>query len=449
MADEAAAPELQPAPVSFREAARYWLRLGFISFGGPAGQIAIMHRDLVEQRRWISEKRFLHALNYCMLLPGPEAQQLATYIGWLMHRTWGGIIAGGLFVLPSLLILIALSWIYLAWGQVPAVAALLYGIKPAVVAIVLHAAWRIGNRALKNAWLWAMTGAAFLAIAVFNVPFPLIVTAAGVIGYLGGRYRPRSFAPGGGHQATAVAHPPAWIDDDTALPVRARFSRSRLVRLAGAGAALWLAGIGVLCAVYGWQGLLTQIGWFFTKAALLTFGGAYAVLPYVYQGAVQFYGWLTPVQIIDGLALGETTPGPLIMVVAFVGFVAGWGQAVFGPEQLFLAGAVAASVATFFTFLPSFLFIFIGGPVVEATHGDLRFTAPLTGITAAVVGVILNLALFFAWHVMLPRGWEAGPDWVAAGIGLAAAVALFRYKTGVITLIGASAAAGLVAFLLG
>jgi len=437
------------APVTFREAARYWLRLGFISFGGPAGQIAIMHHVLVEQRRWISEKRFLHALNYCMLLPGPEAQQLATYIGWLMHRTWGGIIAGGLFVLPSLLILIGLSWVYMAYGEVPEVAALLYGIKPAVVAIVLHAAWRIGSRALKNGWLWAMTAAAFIAIAIFNLPFPAIVLAAGLIGFLGGRYRPHLFALGGGHRATAVAHPPAWIDDDTPPPAHAMFSRSRLLWLAVTGIGLWLAGVGGLIALFGWHGLLTQVGWFFTKAALLTFGGAYAVLPYVYQGVVQFYGWLTPVQMIDGLALGETTPGPLIMVVAFVGFVAGWGQAVFGPEHLFLAGALAASVATFFTFLPSFVFIFIGGPLVEATHGDLRFTAPLTGITAAVVGVILNLALFFAWHVMLPQGWQASPDWIAVGIGLASVIALFRYKIGVIPLIAASALTGLLVYLIG
>ena len=441
-------PALPPAPVSFWEAARYWLRLGFISFGGPAGQIAIMHRDLVEQRRWISEKRFLHALNYCMVLPGPEAQQLATYIGWLMHRTWGGIIAGGLFVLPSLLILIGLSWVYMAYGDVPAVAAVLQGIKPAVVAIVLHAAWRIGSRALKNTWLWGMTMAAFVAIAAFNVPFPAIVLAAGLIGYFGGRYRPDMFALGSGHQKAAAAHPPAWIDDDSPTPQHALFTRRRLIQLLCAGLLIWLAALGGLVMFYGWQGLLTQIGWFFTKAALLTFGGAYAVLPYVYQGVVQFYGWLTPVQMIDGLALGETTPGPLIMVVAFVGFVAGWGQAVFGPEQLFLAGALAAAVATFFTFLPSFLFIFIGGPLVEATHGDLRFTAPLSGITAAVVGVILNLAMFFAWHVMLPEGWSEPPDWLAVVIGLVATLALFRFKLGVIPLITASALTGLLAFLL-
>lgn len=437
-----------PSPITIRQAALYWLKLGFISFGGPAGQIAIMHHDLVEQKRWISEKRFLHALNYCMLLPGPEAQQLATYIGWLMHRSWGGIIAGGLFVLPSLVILIALSWIYMAYGNVPAVAAVLYGIKPAVVAIVLFAAWRIGNRALKNGVLWGITAAAFFAIALFNVPFPYIVLGAALVGHFGGKLAPDKFRTGSSHKAGGGnTHAPAWIDDDTPTPAHARFSRARLLRVAVVGLSIWLGVIGVLCAIYGWHGLLTQVGWFFTKAALLTFGGAYAVLPYVYQGAVQIHGWLTPAQMIDGLALGETTPGPLIMVVAFVGFVAGWGQPVFGTENLFAAGAVAAAVATLFTFLPSFVFIFLSGPLVEATHGDLRFTAPLTGITAAVVGVILNLALFFAYHVMLPQG--RGVEWASVVIGLAAVVALFRYKVGVIPLIVACAAAGLGRFLLG
>jgi chromate transporter len=436
------------APVTLRQAALYWLKLGFVSFGGPAGQIAIMHHDLVEQKHWISEKRFLHALNYCMLLPGPEAQQLATYIGWLMHRTLGGLIAGGLFVLPSLAILIALSWIYMAYGNVPAVAAILYGIKPAVVAIVLHAAWRIGNRALKNSLLWSITAVAFLTIALFNMPFPYIVLGAALIGHFGGKLAPDKFRMGNNHKAGGDTHAPAWIDDVTPTPSHALFSKGRLLRIALTGLGIWLAFIGMLCALYGWHGLLTQVGWFFTKAALLTFGGAYAVLPYVYQGAVQMHGWLTPGQMIDGLALGETTPGPLIMVVAFVGFVAGWRQALFGADNLFAAGAIAAAVATLFTFLPSFIFIFLGGPLVEATHGDLRFTAPLCGITAAVVGVILNLALFFAWHVMLPQGWDGAVEWAAVAIGLAAVVALFRYKFGVIPLIGASGLLGLGIILL-
>ncbi|WP_085721577.1 chromate efflux transporter [Pseudomonas sp. B22(2017)] len=433
--------------ISRIEALLFWLKLGFISFGGPAGQIAIMHQELVERRRWISERRFLHALNYCMLLPGPEAQQLATYIGWLMHRTWGGVIAGTLFVLPSLFILIGLSWVYLAWGEVPVVAGIFYGIKPAVTAIVVHAAHRIGTRALKNGWLWAIAAASFVAIFALDVPFPLIVLAAALLGHIGGRLLPGQFAPGGGHGAARASYGPAVIDDDTPAPEHARFSWGRLLGLLLVGAALWLLPMGVLMATFGWQGTLTQMGWFFTKAALLTFGGAYAVLPYVYQGAVGHYGWLSPTQMIDGLALGETTPGPLIMVVAFVGFVGGYLHPMFGTDQAFMAGAVAASLVTWFTFLPSFLFILAGGPLVESTHNELKFTAPLTGITAAVVGVILNLALFFGYHVLWPAGFDGRFDWPSALIALAAAVALFRYKRGVIQVLIACALAGLATHL--
>jgi chromate transporter len=441
-----------PAPTR-AEAFRYWLKLGFISFGGPAGQIAIMHHDLVDRQRWISEKRFLHALNYCMVLPGPEAQQLATYIGWMMHRTWGGIVAGGLFVLPSLVILIALSWLYMAYGDVPAVAGILYGIKPAVVAIVLHAAWRIGSRALRRPALWAIAAAAFVAIFAFHVPFPAIVLAAGVIGYLGGRIAPSEFAVGGGHRAQEGSHAPAVIDDDTPTPSHALYRTSRLVRVVAVSVVLWLLPLGLLIANYGMQSPLAQMGWFFTKAALLTFGGAYAVLPYVYQGAVETYAWLSPTQMIDGLALGESTPGPLIMVVAFVGFVGGWSKALFGPGSLALAGIAGACVATYFTFLPSFLFILAGGPLVETTHGQLRFTAPLSGITAAVVGVIVNLAAFFAWHVFWPHGWSsgaplAGLDPVSLTIGVVAAIALFRFKIGVIPVILLCGVAGLGARML-
>ncbi len=433
-----------PEPVTLAQAFWYWLKLGFISFGGPAGQIAIMHQDLVERKRWISEQRFLHALNYCMLLPGPEAQQLAVYIGWLMHRTWGGIIAGTLFVLPSLFILIFLSWIYLAYGDVPAVAGVLYGIKPAVTAIVLFAAYRIGSRILKHGLVWAIAAAAFLAIFAFNVPFPAIVLAAGLIGYVGGRVAPEKFATGGGHGKAGKSVGVALIGDDTPTPEHARFSWARLLRVALAGVAIWAAAMTLLVVQFGWQSTFTQMAWFFTKAALLTFGGAYAVLPYVYQGAVEHYQWLTPLQMMDGLALGETTPGPLIMVVAFVGFVGGWSHALFGPDALFLAAASAAGVVTFFTFLPSFIFIFLGGPLVESTHGDLKFTAPLTGITAAVVGVILNLALFFGYHVLWPNGFTGMFDWVSALIVLAATIALFRYKRSVIEVIAACAALGFV-----
>lgn len=437
-----------PAPVSFAEAFRFWLKLGFISFGGPAGQIAIMHTELVERRRWISEKRFLHALNYCMLLPGPEAQQLATYIGWLMHRTWGGIVAGALFVLPSLFILIGLSWIYLRFGNVPIVAGIFYGIKPAVTAIVLHAAHRIGTRALKNAWMWGIAAAAFIAIFVFDTPFPAIVAAAGLIGHFGARRAPGVFALGGGHGSEQKSYGRALIDDDTPPPAHARFSRRHLARLLTAGIGLWLAAMGALIAAQGVQATLTQLAWFFTKAALLTFGGAYAVLPYVYQGAVEQHHWLSGTQMIDGLALGETTPGPLIMVVAFVGFVGGWTHRVLGPDAVFLGGALAATVVTFFTFLPSFIFILVGGPLVEATHGKLGFTAPLSAITAAVVGVILNLALFFAYHVFWPRGFGGSFDVSSAVIAALALVALFRLKLGVMPLLGICALAGLALTLL-
>lgn len=432
----------KPEAVSLRDAFLFWLKLGFISFGGPAGQISIMHQELVERRRWISERRFLHALNYCMLLPGPEAQQLATYIGWLMHRTWGGVIAGVLFVLPSLFILIGLSWVYLAFGETPAVAGLFYGIKPAVTTIVVQAAHRIGSRALKNNWMWGIAAASFIAIFALNVPFPLIVLGAALIGYLGGRLAPDTFKSGG-HAAANASFGPALIDDDTPTPEHARFSRWKLLRLALIGAALWLLPMSLLTALFGWDGTLTQMSWFFTKAALLTFGGAYAVLPYVYQGAVGHYGWLTPTQMIDGLALGETTPGPLIMVVAFVGFIGGYVQQLFGADHVFLAGAVAASLVTWFTFLPSFLFILAGGPLVEATHNELKFTAPLTAITAAVVGVILNLACFFGYHVLWPNGFGGHFDWPSALIALAAAIALLRFKRGVIEVLVGCALIGL------
>jgi chromate transporter len=441
-----------PEPVSFAEAFRFWLKLGFVSFGGPAGQIAIMHTELVEKRRWISERRFLHALNYCMVLPGPEAQQLATYIGWLMHRSWGGVVAGGLFVLPSLFILIALSWVYIAFGNVPLVAGLFYGIKPAVTAIVVQAAYRIGSRALKNNVLWAVAAASFVAIFALNVPFPAIVAAAALIGYFGGRVAPERFRAGGGHGAATKSFGAALIDDDTPTPAHARFKASRLVMLLALGAVLWAAPMALLYALQGWAGTLTQMGWFFTKAALLTFGGAYAVLPYVYQGAVSHYSWLTPTQMIDGLALGETTPGPLIMVVAFVAFVGGYQSSelatLFGTDQLFLAGTVAATLVTWFTFLPSFLFILAGGPPVEATHGDLKFTGPLTAITAAVVGVILNLALFFGYHVLWPKGMAGPFDAVSALIALGAALALLRFKRGVIEVIAVCAVVGLAVHLL-
>lgn len=434
----------RPAPVSLAQAFVYWLKLGCISFGGPTGQIALMHQDLVEDKRWISEKRFLHALNYCMVLPGPEAQQLAVYIGWLMHKTAGGIIAGTLFVLPSLFLLIGLSWVYMAHSDVPAIAGVLHGIKPAVIAIVLFAACRIGTRALKNRLLWAIAASAFVAIAVFDVPFPMIVLGAGLIGYVGGRVYPDRFALGGGHVAGAAATGAALIDDTTPAPAHALFSWARAARVCAAGVALWAVPFLLLVMLFGWEHTLSHMAWFFTKAALLTFGGAYAVLPYVYQGGVEQYQWLSASQMIDGLALGETTPGPLIMVVTFIGFVGGWTKQLFGPENLAAAGVLAGVVVTYFTFLPSFIMIFLGAPLIETTHGNLKFTAPLTGITAAVVGVILNLALFFSYHVLWPSGFSGSFDWASCIIGIAAFIAIWRYKAGIIPVIAACGAAGLL-----
>jgi chromate transporter len=434
--------ETTPSAPTLKEAFWYWLKLGFISFGGPAGQIAIMHKDLVEDKRWISEQRFLHALNYCMVLPGPEAQQLATYIGWLMHKTRGGLIAGGLFVLPSLLILIALSAIYMRFGSTPAVAGVLYGIKPAVVAIVLFAAYRIGSRALKNKALWAISAASFLAITVLKLPFPLIIIAAALIGYLGNRFVPSLFSDKNGHKANQKDQSKylgkAVIDDDTPTPAHAHFSWRGFFKFLAIGLMIWLVSMAILVAIYDWRAVYTQMAWFFTKAALLTFGGAYAVLPYVYQGAVTHYAWLTPTQMMDGLALGETTPGPLIMVVAFVGFVGGWSHAaVYNP---ILSAVLAACIVTFFTFLPSFIFIFMGAPFIESTKNNLKLNAPLTAITAAVVGVIVALALFFALHVFWPNKVI---DWLAMLAAALGFVALFKFKVNTIKLIGVFALLGL------
>jgi chromate transporter len=429
--------------IPFWQAFWFWLKLGCISFGGPAGQIALMHTELVEKRRWISEGRFLHALNYCMLLPGPEAQQLATYLGWLMHRTLGGVVAGLLFILPSLLLLVLLSWGYLVYGEHPWVAALFYGIKPAIAAIVLHAAWRIGGRVMKHPLLWAIAVAAFVAIFAFKLPFPLIVLSAALIGFIGSKVAPAAFSSGG-HAASQKSYGPALIDDTTATPQHALFRWSRFVVVVACGLVLWALPMLALTLSLGWQHQLTQMSWFFTKAALLTFGGAYAVLPYVYQGAVDKFGWLTPGQMMDGLALGETTPGPLIMVVVFVAFVGAYVEASFGPDLMLLAGITAALLVSWFTFLPSFIFILAGGPLVESTQGKLQLTAPLTAISAAVVGVIVNLALFFAYHVVWPAGFTGAIDWQAVLITLAAAIALFVAKQGLMRVIAGAALLGLV-----
>jgi chromate transporter len=431
------------------EAFKYWLKLGFISFGGPAGQIAMMHQELVERRRWISEHRYLHALNYCMLLPGPEAIQLAIYISWLMHGVRGAVMAGVLFFLPAFVLLSLLAWIYLSFGDVPAVQGVFYGIKPAVVAVVLFAAWRIGSRSIRNEVLFGIAALAFVGIFFFKIDFPWIVLAAGILGAIGGAAGGKladKFKAGGGHGASTTAYGPAIIDDDTPSPAHAKFSWGKLGLTAGAFVAIWVASMLAISGL-GHNGDLYRMGEFFTKAAFLTLGGAYAVLPYVYQNAVEHFGWLTGPQMMDGLALGETTPGPLIMVVTWVGYLGGVSKQV--VDNPVFAGLAGAAVATFFTFLPSFLFILAGGPLVEATRGELKFTAPLTAITAAVVGVILNLATFFAWHTFWPKATEAAPfggpfDVIPLAVAIASFVALWKYKADIMRVIGVCAALGLV-----
>lgn len=432
-----------PRMPSFGEAFRYWLKLGFISFGGPAGQIAIMHQELVERRRWISEHRYLHALNYCMLLPGPEATQLAIYISWLMHGVKGAVIAGVLFFLPAFMLISLLAGMYLQFGEVPAVQGVLYGIKPAVVAIVLFAAWRIGSRAIKNEVLATIAVLAFVGILFFRIDFPWIVLAAAVLGIFGGKIMPGKFATGGGHGISMASHGPALIDDDTPPPPHAVFSWGRLAGTTAVFVSIWVLAMALLSGAPS----LSLMGEFFTKAAFLTLGGAYAVLPYVYQNAVEQFGWLTGPQMMDGLALGETTPGPLIMVVTWVGYLGGVAkEAAIHPIAAGLAGA---AVATFFTFLPSFFFILVGAPLIESTRGEIRFTAPLTAITAAVVGVILNLAVFFAWHTYWPKATASAPfdgpfDVLAVVVSVACFLALWRYKADIIKTIGACALLGLV-----
>lgn len=429
--------------VRFGEAFWFWLKLGFISFGGPAGQIAIMHQELVERRKWISEGRFLHALNYCMVLPGPEAQQLATYIGWLMHKTWGGIVAGGLFVLPSFLILVGLSWIYLVFGTIPWVAGIFLGVKAAVLALVLHAAVRIGYRSLDKPLLWVLAGLSLGTTLLWNLPFPIIVASAATVGFLAEKFFPGSVLTVKKAAKTKNDFGPALIDDETPTPQHAVFHWRNAVRILVVGLLLWAVPMGLFAVLLGWDHTLTQMGWFFTLAALLTFGGAYAVLPFVFQGAVGHYGWLTTGQMIEGLGLGETTPGPLIMVVTFVGFVGGWTKGFWGPDALPAAGLAAAGIVTWVTFLPSFLFIFLGGPVIESTHKNPKVTAPLTAVTASVVGVIVNLAILFGTHVIWPQGFTGAVDWRILIVSLLAVAGLFGLKTSPVAVIGVCATLGL------
>ena len=461
-------PPERSAPVSrvsFGEAFRFWVKLGFISFGGPAGQIAIMHRELVERRRWLSDERFLHALNYCMILPGPEATQLAIYIGWLMHRTIGGIVAGAFFVIPSIVILLALSYIYAKYGQLNSIAGVVAGFKPVVVAIVVEALLKIGGRALKRRVHFLIAAAAFVSIFFLHVPFPVIVLAAGLCGLAGANLWPQVFvatqakATNGGADAvgrdtrdetqqddvsTAAAPPaPFVIEDDAPQPAHTLPSKIRTIKILLAGFLLWALPFAAIIWWGGWGSLHAVEYRFFTQAALVTFGGAYAVLAYVTQAAVGSYNWLTQAQAVDGLALAETTPGPLIMVLQFVGFMAGWNHPPGGMDQT--ASAIAgALITTYTTFLPCFIFIFLGAPYIERLRGNKNLTGALSGITAAVVGVILNLALVFGAAVIWPQGFAGGTNWFAACLSVVAFIALYRWKLDVLWVVLGGGALGLL-----
>jgi len=414
---------------SYGEALRFWMKLGFISFGGPTGQIAIMHAELVDKRRWINEERFLHALNFCMLLPGPEAQQLATYIGWFLHGTWGGVVAGALFVLPAAIILWALSWLYMAGGNLAWIAAIFYGLQPAVVAIVAAAILRIGGKALKNPLMWSVAALAFVAIFFFKLPFALIILTAALLGLAGGRLGPDLFltikepSPGSEDITEAERRPSAW----------------RTFRLATVCLALWVTPILLAGHLRGWSDILVQEGIFFSKAALITFGGAYAVLPYVAQQAVEHYRWLETSQMMAGLALAETTPGPLIMVLQFVGFVGAWQNP--GGLPPLLVGTLGAAITTWATFLPSFLFVLAGAPFIERLRHLKALSAALSTITAAVVGVILNLAVWFGGHVLFPA--QGRPDFYAMILAAVFFLGLWKGKWSVVLVVIAGGLLGL------
>jgi len=427
-------PPTPPPLPGFGEALYFWFKLGWISFGGPAGQISIMHREIVERCRWLGEDHFLHALNFCMLLPGPEAQQLATYLGWRLHGMRGALAAGILFVLPSVFILWALAWIYMAHGNTGWVQGIFHGLMPAVIAIVIAAVKRIGGKALKTPALWAIAAAAFIAIFVFQVSFVLILAVAALVGYMGGKANPRLFPAGKGHGAAHGDGGPC-----VELPPAPRATWSRTAAILACCLALWWTPV-LLCGLWsGWQGIHFQQGLFFSKAALVTFGGAYAVLPYVAQMTVQHYGWLGQDQMMAGLGLAESTPGPLIMVLQFVGFVAAWQHP--GGLSPLMAGSLGALITTWVTFVPCFLFVLLGAPHVEGLSQRPALATTLTAITAAVVGVILNLGIWFAWHALWKPG--QGIDWFVAVLAVLAFVAMERFKVGIIPTLAACAALGL------
>ena len=425
-------PQASP---SFGEALRFWIKLGFISFGGPTGQIAIMQTELVDRRRWISPTHFLHALNYCMLLPGPEAIQLAIYIGWLLHRVPGGLAAGIFFLLPSVFILLGLSYVYAAYGSLTWIAASFYGLKPAVLAIVAHATLRLGAKALRHPLMYGLAAAAFVALFFFKVPFPLVIVGSAAVGFLGVQFLPQVFAG----RAVAADEQAYVISENSGRPEHTRPSWQRAFRVTGFSLLLWVMPLLLL----GWwqerHHVFFQEAWFFSKAAMITFGGAYAVLPYVAQQAVEKYAWLSAGQMIDGLGLAETTPGPLIMVLQFVGFMAGWHHA----QNLGVWGAVlGALIATYFTFMPCFFWIFLGAPYMEQIRGNRFLSGALAAITAGVVGVVLNLAVWFGINVLFPAG--RGLDGFALGVAVAAFMAMQRFKLGIIPVVAGAAPLGLI-----
>ncbi len=434
-----AAPRTTVAHPSFAEALRFWVKLGLISFGGPTGQIAIMQTELVEKKKWISQSRFLHALNFCMLLPGPEAQQLAIYIGWLLHKTWGGIVAGAFFVIPSIFVLWGLSFVYAAYGNIPWIAAVFYGLKPAVMAIVAAAVIRLGRKALKNSVMWSLAALAFVAIFFFKVPFPVIILVAALIGFVGGKLWRDKFLVIGGH-GPADSADASVLGDETESPEHTRPSFSRAIKVAVVCLTLWLLPTLLLGLWQGWDGVLFKEGVFFSKAAVVTFGGAYAVLPYVAQQAVDHYGWLQPGQMMDGLGLAETTPGPLIMVVQFVGFMGGWVQ--HGGMNQVLAATLGALITTWATFTPCFLWIFLGGPHIEQLRGNARLTTTLSAVTAAIVGVVMNLAVWFGLHALFPG--HGAFDWVALAVGVVAFIGMMKWKWDVIAVVIGSGLVGLL-----
>jgi len=424
---------------TFAEALRFWLKLGFISFGGPTGQIAIMHTELVEKKKWISETRFLHALNYCMLLPGPEAQQLATYVGWLLHKTLGGIVAGALFVLPSVFILWGLSFVYVTYGKLDWIAAIFYGLKPAVMAIVAFAVIRIGKKALKNEVMWILALLAFIGIFFFEIPFPLIILSAGVIGFTGGKIWPQKFLVASNHGAKNSGSASVISDEDES-PLHTKPSLGRAMKVCVSCLALWWTPMLLLGWWQGWSSTLFQQGIFFSKAAMVTFGGAYAVLPYIAQRAVEDYHWLSAGQMLDGLGLAETTPGPLIMVLQFVGFLGAWNH--HGNLSPLIAATLGAFITTWTTFLPCFLWIFLGAPHIEALRGNQNLTSALSSITSAVVGVVLNLAIWFGLHVLFPN--DGVVDWFAAIVAIIAFIGMMKWNWNLIAVVISSGLLGLI-----